>query len=68
MNLRRTLFLLLIVALIWLFRPAGTWNELQRIWERRELVLRALVFIILVYFLYGLYSLYEQGRLAWLLP
>ena len=61
MNLRRILFLVLIVTLIWLFRPAATWSELERIWARREIVLRALVVIILVYFVYGLYSLYGQG-------
>lgn len=61
MNLRRILFLVLIVALIWLFRPAATWSELERIWARREIVLRALVVMILIYFAYGLYSLYSQG-------
>lgn len=67
MNLRRILFLLLIVTLIWLFRPAGVRNELQRIWSRREIVLRALVVMILVYFVYGLFLLYEQGYFDWLL-
>jgi hypothetical protein len=67
MNVRRTLFLLLVLALIWLLRPSSMWNESKRMWAQRELLLRVLVVIIVLYFGYGLYELYRTGWFApWL--
>jgi hypothetical protein len=66
MNIRRFLFWLLIIALIWLFRPVAVWGEFQRIWAQRELILRVLVICITLYFAYGIYSLYSQGWFWWL--
>lgn len=62
----RTLFLLLVlVVLIWLFKPAQVWGEARRMWRQRELMLKVLVAMIVLYLLYGVYELYEQG---WLIP
>lgn len=61
MNVRRTLFLLTILVLIWLLRPGQVWSESKRMWTQRELILRTLVVIVILYFAYGLYELYQRG-------
>jgi hypothetical protein len=61
----RTLFLLLIIlGLIWLFKPANAWAEARRMWAQRELMLRTLVVVIVLYLLYGVYELYQRGWLT----
>jgi hypothetical protein len=58
----RTLFLLIVlIVLIWLFKPKNAWGEVRRMWAQRELMLRTLVVIIVVYLLYGFYELYQRG-------
>jgi putative effector of murein hydrolase len=58
----RTLFLLLIVLLLfWLFKPANAWGEAKRMWAQRELLVRTLVVIIIIYMAYGVYQLYQRG-------
>ncbi|RIK45013.1 MAG: hypothetical protein DCC55_00605 [Chloroflexi bacterium] len=61
----RTLFLLLVlVVLLWLFKPAQVWGEARRMWRQRELMLKVLVAMIVLYLLYGMYELYERGWLT----
>jgi hypothetical protein len=54
---------LLIVALIVLFRPMGVWGEVKRSWEQRNRILRVLIVVIGIYLIYGLYSMYRRGML-----
>ena len=63
--MRTFLTLLVIVLLVWLFKPSTVWRELKRMWSQRELMLRTLVVIILIYLAYGFYELYERG---WFTP
>ena len=61
----RILFLFLILlGMIWFFKPANVWSEARRMWAQRELLLRTLVVIIVLYLLYGIYELYQQGWLS----
>jgi hypothetical protein len=61
----RVLFLLLVLLLlIWLFKPANAWSEAKRMWSQRELMLRVLVVIIVLYMVYGVYELYQRGWLV----
>jgi hypothetical protein len=66
LNSTRT-FLLLILLLIILvvYRPRGLWRELMRMWDQREYILKVVVVVMGIYFLYGLYSMYERGMLNW---
>jgi hypothetical protein len=60
----RTWFLLIVVLfLLLLFKPGTLWAEMKRIWSQREIILRFLVIIVGLYFLYGVYRLYSQGML-----
>ncbi|MCC9078618.1 hypothetical protein FKZ61_021195 [Litorilinea aerophila] len=65
MNMRRWLLLLLILLLVLVYKPRGLWQEFRRIYSQRDTVLKVLVFVIAIYFLYGLYSMYERGMLPW---
>jgi hypothetical protein len=64
MKTRFLIYLLLILLLLWLFKPARVWSEAKRMWSQRELMVRTLVVLIVLYFVYGLYSLYQQGWFA----
>ncbi|MEZ4861900.1 MAG: hypothetical protein R3C14_11350 [Caldilineaceae bacterium] len=66
MNLRRLVTFIVIILLIAIFRPSGFWQELKRIWAQREIIIRLLSGLVILYLLYGLYSLYQQGRFPWL--
>jgi hypothetical protein len=57
----RIVLLLLILAIIVLYRPRGVWTELKRMWTRRDYVLGVLVMAVGLYLLYGLYEMYERG-------
>jgi hypothetical protein len=65
MKSSRWLLWLLLLLIIVLMRPSGLWQELKRMWAQRELLLRVLVVMIGIYFLYGLYSMYQRGMLPW---
>jgi len=55
------LTILLLIILFWLFTPKTVWREAQRLWAQRDLMLRTLVVIIIVYFVYGIYELHQRG-------
>lgn len=62
----RTWFLLVVLLfLILLVKPGKLWAEMKRIWSQRDIILRLLVLIVGLYFLYGVYRLYSQGMLPW---
>jgi hypothetical protein len=65
MKSNRWLLWLLLLLIIVLMRPSGMWQEMKRMWTQRELLLRVLVVMIGIYFLYGLYSMYQRGMLTW---
>ena len=65
MKLRTVLLLIILAMLIWLFKPANAMSEAKRLWRQRDLMLRTLVVIIMIYFIYGFYELYQRG---WLTP
>lgn len=64
MNFRRFVTVLIIILLIFIFRPSGFWRELQRIWAQRETITRILTVLVLSYLAYGIYQLYSEGWLA----
>lgn len=61
----RIFLLLVILALIVLYRPLGVWAQLKRLWARGDYVLGVLVTAVLFYLLYGLYTMYQRGMLDW---
>jgi hypothetical protein len=61
MKLRTLLLLVMLITLAWLFKPANATAEAKRLWRQRDLMLRTLVVIILVYLVYGFYELYQRG-------
>jgi hypothetical protein len=67
MDFRRLLFLLVLLAIVILFKPLGVWDYFQRIWARRELIVGTLFTIIVLYLAYGVYTMYHQHMLDWLL-
>jgi hypothetical protein len=66
MNAQRIFLLLIIIFLLLLYKPSGIWAEMRRTWRMRDSILRVLVLIIGLYFLYGILQLYLRGDLAWL--
>ena len=57
--------MIIALLLVWFFKPSNAWAEAKRMWSQRELMLRTLVVIIMIYLAYGIYQLYERG---WLTP
>jgi hypothetical protein len=57
----RLLLLLIVLAIVVLYRPKGVYNELKRLWARQDYVLGVLVFAVGIYLLYGLYTMYTRG-------
>lgn len=60
MNRRIFYLLLIILILAFLGRPSDTWQEMRRAWARRDWILKVLVTVISVYFLYGLFKLWAR--------
>jgi hypothetical protein len=65
MSTRTFLVLILVIIIVTLYRPRGVWRELMRVWGRRDYLLKVVVVVLGIYFLYGLYNMYEQGMLSW---
>ena len=61
MSLRRFLILIIIILFVVAVRPRRVWNESKQLWGQRDRILRVLVVVVIVYFLYGLVRLYQQG-------
>ena len=58
---RRFLLTVIIILLLYsVFKPVATWQEARRIWSQRDYILRVLVTVIAVYFLYGLFQLWAR--------
>lgn len=57
--------MILVVVIVTVYRPRGVWREVMRLWGRRDYVLRVIVTVMGIYFLYGLYTMYERGMLTW---
>jgi hypothetical protein len=66
MDLRRLLILLVLLLVVFAFKPLGVWAYLQRLWARRDLIVGTLFIIIVLYLAYGLYTMYRQHMLDWL--
>lgn len=65
MDSRRILILLVLLALLFIFKPLGVWAYFRRIWERRDLIVGTLFFIIIAYLAYGLFTMYQRDMLNW---
>ena len=63
--MRTLLLIILIVVIVTVYRPRGVWREAMSIWGLRDYVLRVIVTVMGIYFLYGLYTMYERGMLTW---
>jgi hypothetical protein len=63
MTLRSMLLLIILLLLAFAYRPRVVWRELMQVWGRRKRVLRTLVVVITIYFIYGLYTIYQRGML-----
>ncbi len=63
MRTRTLLLLIIVLVLLWRFKPTKAWGELKRMWAQRELLLGTLVVIIAIYMAYGFYQLYQRGGL-----
>ena len=58
---RRFLFAVIIILLFYsVVKPSATWQEARRMWSQRDRILRVLVTVIVVYFLYGLFQLWAR--------
>jgi hypothetical protein len=66
MDFRRLFLLLILLALVFVFKPLGGWAYLKRIWARRELIVGTLFVIIIIYLAYGLLTMYQQDMLDWI--
>ncbi len=64
MTLRRLLFLLLLVLLVFVLRPRAVMSEVRRIYSQRETIWKLLTLVVFAYLFYGLYTLW-QGGLPW---
>lgn len=64
MTLRRLLFLILILLLVFVLRPSAVMSEVRRIYSQRETIWKLLTLVVFVYLLYGLYTLWQSG-LPW---
>jgi len=65
MNIRRIFFLLVILGLVFLFKPKATMSEAQRVWSQRDWILYVLVTAVGIYLIYGLYGLYLRSESLW---
>ncbi len=63
--MRTLLLVILLIVVVTVYRPRGVWRELMRMWDQREYVLKVIVVVMGIYFLYGLYNMYERGMLSW---
>lgn len=63
---RRFLLTVIIILLLYsVIKPAATWQEARRMWSQRDRILRVLVTVISVYFLYGLFQLWARQGYPW---
>lgn len=65
MHAERIFVWILLLFVILVLRPKGLWRELKNIWRQREFILRVVITIVSLYFLYGLYMLYNEWKLSW---
>ena len=65
MHAERIFVWILLLFVILVLRPKGLWRELKNIWRQREFILRVLITIVSLYFLYGLYMLYNEWKFSW---
>lgn len=65
MSTRTFLVLILILVILFVYRPRFVWREFMRMWGQREYILRVIVVVVGIYLLYGLYNMYERGMLSW---
>ena len=63
--MRTLLLIILVIVIVTVYRPRGVWREMMRLWGQRDYVLRVVVTVMGIYFLYGLYTMYERGMLTW---
>jgi hypothetical protein len=63
--MRTLLLIVLVIVIVTVYRPRGVWRELMRMWGQRDYVLKVIVVVMGIYFLYGLYTMYESGMLSW---
>ena len=63
--MRTLLLIILAIVIVTVYRPRGVWREVKRLWGQRDYLLRVIVVVVGIYFLYGLYNMYERGMLSW---
>lgn len=58
------LIVILIIVMMTASRPRMVWRQVMRVWNQRDYLIKVIVIVVGIYFLYGLYNMYERGMLS----